>query len=240
VPGDFRGGDEYGELPIHTGAVFTGDFLFVSGIGQLWEGDERQFLIGADKFRRLPPQTAVFVGHEYTETLAPWAAWLEPDNDACQDKLDWVLRQRYGGYDPMPTIPSTVDFEMRTNPYLRCNEPVMLQRLGQPLIPFRKEADDEKLAREAGVLAKLLKLKRDSIAYSLLPTGLPRSYRDGVDAARVRIPVLHEAIRKLRFVWDTQKPLRDWMANVGITPRQRPGRNQVQRGTDPLLPYMDV
>ena len=57
VDGDFRGADEYGELPAHTGAVFTGDTLFVSGIGQLWEGNELQFLIGADKLRKLPPLT---------------------------------------------------------------------------------------------------------------------------------------------------------------------------------------
>lgn len=180
---------------------------------------EVAFLTGADKFRRLPPKTAVFVGHEYTETLAPWAAWLEPDNEAVNDKLDWVLRQRYGAYDPMPTIPSTVDFEMRTNPYLRCNEPKMLRRLGLPLEALRKETQPQKLEREAAALNKLLKLKRDTIAYSLLPTGLPRSYRDGIDMAKVRVPVFVQAVQKVKRIALIQGPLHRWRDQAGIKPR---------------------
>jgi len=229
LEGDFRGSDEYGELPAHAGAVFTGDHLFVSGIGQLWEGDELQFLIGADKLRQLPGLTAVFVGHEYTETLAPWAAWLEPDNEVVNDKLDWVLRQRYGTYDPMPTIPSTIELEIRTNPYLRCNEHKMMSRLGVP--PEKEPEDPEdtltRLKKEAVVLGKLLKLKRDTLSYSMLPMGLPRSYRDGAEIAKTRLPIFFTAVRRLQKIVLLSGPLEAWRDRVGITPRDFHEEEQV-------------
>ena len=59
-------------------------------------------------------------GHEYTEFFAPFAAWLEPTNAFALQKLDFVLRQRYGFAYPLATIPSTVDEERRCNPFFRC------------------------------------------------------------------------------------------------------------------------
>jgi len=179
--------DQYGLEPVHCGSVFTGDHLFVSGIGNLFEGDEYAFLTGADKLRKLPPMTAVFVGHEYTDNLAPWAAWVDPEDEAVADKLDWVLRQRFGWYEPKPTVPSTIGIECRTNPYLRCNDPKIMQRLGcspepsgcpSARLELEKLTPEKALRQEAAVLKKLLELKKNTMTTTMMPR-IPSAYEEG-------------------------------------------------------------
>ena len=67
----------------------------------------------------LPVETLVFPGHEYTEFFAPFAAWLEPTNTRVLQKLDFVIRQRFGFDYPLSTVPSTIGEELLCNPFLR-------------------------------------------------------------------------------------------------------------------------
>ena len=103
-----------------AGAVFTGDALFISGIGALFEGDEETWLRGMVSVATLPQETLLFPGHEYTEFFVPFAAYLEPTNMRVLQKLDYILRQRYGFHYPLTTVPSTVGEELACNPFLRC------------------------------------------------------------------------------------------------------------------------
>eukprot|EP00624_Nannochloropsis_granulata_P002168 evm.model.NODE_20873_length_9482_cov_33.328621.3 len=62
---------------------------------------------------KLPPQTLVYCGHEYTQANLAFALSVEPDNVALQAKAAWartILQQ--GGH----TVPSTVGSELETNP----------------------------------------------------------------------------------------------------------------------------
>ena len=111
---------------------------------------------------------------------------------------------------------------------LRCNEVNLLRRLGCMHEPLKKETDHERLEREATVFTKLLKLKRDTISYSLLPTGLPRSYSEGVRMAKDNVPVLNLAVIKLKRVVTLGPSFHNWQDNVGISPRPR----QVGRRVD--------
>lgn len=224
VAGDYRGADEFGELPAHRGAVFTGDCLFISGCGQLFEGDELEFVKGIDKLRKLPRAAAVYVGHEYTESLAPWACWLEPDSKNAADKLDWMLKQRYGSYQPMPTIPSTIQVECDTNPYLRCNQQSVITRLGCEMENVVLDGSpsltqDELLKREAAVLKKLINLKKNTLDLSMLPFGLPRSYNAFEEEARKRLPAFARALSKLKAQVLLRGPTETWMAHCNLEPR---------------------
>lgn len=124
VPGHTTGAVAY----VGGGAVFTGDTLFVAGCGRLFEGTpEMMFQSLCDKLARLPGDTKVYCGHEYTASNLRFAAWAEPDNAAIQAKLAWANALREKGE---PTVPSTMAEECATNPFIRAREPEMQARHG--------------------------------------------------------------------------------------------------------------
>ncbi len=97
--------------------VFTGDCLFVGGAGKFFEGTGSD-MYGSlyDKLGSLPPETLVYCGHEYTLSNYKFALSCEPDNlhlIAANEEAS-QLRQR-----GEPTIPSSLEKERLTNPFLR-------------------------------------------------------------------------------------------------------------------------
>lgn len=113
------------DVPGHTaghiafaghGALFCGDTLFSAGCGRLFEGTAAQMLASLDALARLPDETRVFCGHEYTEANLRFAASLEPGNSAIMDYVKKAGRWRAEG---LPTLPSTIGLEKRVNPFLR-------------------------------------------------------------------------------------------------------------------------
>jgi hydroxyacylglutathione hydrolase len=101
-------------------AVFTGDTLFAGGCGRLFEGDAAQMMSSLARLAALPPDTRVYCGHEYTEKNLRFAAELEPGNRRLAEKLERVRALRREG---RPTVPSTIDDERATNPFLRIDSP---------------------------------------------------------------------------------------------------------------------
>ena len=67
----------------------------------------------------LPPETKMWCGHEYTEKNLSFAATVEADNVAMQERARWAREQRSRG---LPTVPSTIAVELATNPFLRCDQ----------------------------------------------------------------------------------------------------------------------
>jgi hydroxyacylglutathione hydrolase len=127
VPGHTRGAVAYA----FDGAVFTGDTLFAAGCGRLFEGT------AADMYRSLnvelaalPDDTRVYCGHEYTANNLRFAATVEPGNDDVRAKAARVAELRARGE---PTVPSTMGEERRTNPFMRCQSPEILQSLAARL-----------------------------------------------------------------------------------------------------------
>ncbi|WP_417823256.1 hydroxyacylglutathione hydrolase [Thalassospira lucentensis] len=108
-------------------ALFSGDSLFALGCGRLFEGTPEQMWQSLQKFRNLPNSTQVYCGHEYTQSNAKFAKTIEPENAIlaarCQD-IDG-LRARN-----IPTIPSRIDVELATNPFLRADHPDVATALG--------------------------------------------------------------------------------------------------------------
>ncbi|KAK3230486.1 hypothetical protein Dsin_002367 [Dipteronia sinensis] len=109
-------------------AVFTGDTLFIAGCGKFAEGTaEQMYQSLCVTLSSLPKPTHVYCGHEYTVKNLQFALTVEPDNTKIQQKLSWAQQQRQAG---LPTIPSTIEEEMETNPFIRVDLPELQKLVG--------------------------------------------------------------------------------------------------------------
>ena len=117
-------------------ALFSGDMLFAGGCGRLFEGDAQMMYDAlCVKLAALPDDMRVFCGHEYTESNLHFAASVEPENGAVQEKLDRVQAIRanaaadwHDATEAEMTIPSTLAEEKATNPFMRSPDAVELGR----------------------------------------------------------------------------------------------------------------
>lgn len=107
-------------------AVFTGDTMFAMGCGRLFEGTPAQMWNSLSKLAKLPADTRVYCGHEYTQSNGKFALTLEPGNTDLANRMREVERLRSEG---KPTIPSTIGLELQTNPFLRPSSPELRKSL---------------------------------------------------------------------------------------------------------------
>lgn len=107
-------------------AAFVGDTLFAMGCGRMFEGSYEQMFHSLQRLAALPPQTQVYCTHEYTLANAKFALSVEPDNVALQQRADHVEHLRY--LDKI-TLPSSIEQELATNPFLRASSAEEFQRL---------------------------------------------------------------------------------------------------------------
>lgn len=107
-------------------ALFCGDTLFSLGCGRLFEGTPPQMWASLTKLRRLPAETRVYCGHEYTESNARFALSIDPDNGALRARAEAVkeLRRRN-----LPTVPAILGEECAANPFLRADDPALARAL---------------------------------------------------------------------------------------------------------------
>jgi len=119
VPGHTEGHIAY----LGQGSLFCGDTLFAAGCGRVFSGTHEQLHRSLQRIAALPPETRLYCAHEYTLDNLGFAAWVEPDN---QD----LARRRKGAEEMRaenrPTVPSRLDLELLTNPFLRSSEPVVI------------------------------------------------------------------------------------------------------------------
>lgn len=123
-------GHTVGHVAYHvsvSGHVFTGDSLMALGCGRLFEGTPAQMHASLTGLATLPPQTIVCSGHEYTAANARFAETIEPDNPALISRIHDIASARAAG---APTVPSTLEIELATNPFLRGHVPAVQARLG--------------------------------------------------------------------------------------------------------------
>ena len=130
IPGHTRG-----HIAFHfrgEKAVFCGDTLFSLGCGRMFEGTAPMMWASLDKLRRLPPETRIYCGHEYTAANARFAVSIDPDNEALRRREGAVAALRGRGE---PTIPSTMGEECAANPFLRADDPGLAAAIGLPDAP---------------------------------------------------------------------------------------------------------
>ncbi|MDD5460171.1 MAG: hydroxyacylglutathione hydrolase [Methylococcales bacterium] len=96
--------------------LFCGDTLFAMGCGRLFEGTAEQMWSSLQKLKALPASTRIYCTHEYTQANGRFALSVEPDNPQLQQRMEVInqLREKH-----LPTVPSTIEQELATNPFLR-------------------------------------------------------------------------------------------------------------------------
>ncbi|CAH0482831.1 unnamed protein product [Peronospora belbahrii] len=101
-------------------ALFTGDTLFVAGCGRFFSGTPAEMHYALNEVvAKLPEETKIYCGHEYTASNLRFAAHVEPHNEVVQKKLAWANEKLKSGE---ATVPSTVKEELATNPFMRVTE----------------------------------------------------------------------------------------------------------------------
>ncbi|XP_077589985.1 hydroxyacylglutathione hydrolase, mitochondrial isoform X2 [Stigmatopora nigra] len=132
-------------------AVFTGDTLFSAGCGKFFEGTaEQMYRALLEILGRLPGQTRVYCGHEYTVSNLMFARRVEPDNEAVRERLEWAKERRSRG---LPTVPSTLADEFTFNPFMRVGEKAVQDHVKQSspmeaMRKLRKEKDNFRVPKE--------------------------------------------------------------------------------------------
>ena len=119
------GGHTRGHIAYYVpGALFCGDTLFGAGCGRLFEGTPAQMSASLDRLAALPDDTLIYCAHEYTEANLRFAVAVEPGNAALRARVERVAALRAAGHS---SVPSTLGEEKTTNPFLRCNEPAVIE-----------------------------------------------------------------------------------------------------------------
>ncbi|CAK02633.1 hydroxyacylglutathione hydrolase [Bartonella tribocorum] len=119
--------------------LFAGDTLFSLGCGRLFEGTAVQMLNSLKKLCKLPDETLLYCGHEYTKNNALFALTLDPHNQKLQQRAEEVLSLRAKN---AMTLPVTLGQEKATNPFLRWNDPAIRKNLSM------KDSTDEEVFAE--------------------------------------------------------------------------------------------
>ena len=98
--------------------LFCGDTLFAGGCGRVFEGTFDQMFESLNKLKQLPNSTQIYCGHEYTKSNLLFAIEVEPKNNDLtmrNTQIDKLLLENDS------SLPSSLELEKKTNPFLRCD-----------------------------------------------------------------------------------------------------------------------
>ncbi|MBD3728393.1 MAG: hydroxyacylglutathione hydrolase [Sphingomonadales bacterium] len=124
------GGHTLGHVAYHlpeAGIAFVGDSVFALGCGRMFEGTPDQFWASLSRIKALPGDTLLYCAHEYTTSNAKFALHADPDNQALAEYAAEIADKR--SRDEW-TVPTRLDRELATNPFLRADIPEMQARWG--------------------------------------------------------------------------------------------------------------
>jgi hydroxyacylglutathione hydrolase len=108
-------------LTFYTGsALLSGDTLFNGTVGNCFTGDVKTFFESICTLLAYPDETLVYAGHDYVKESMAFAESIIPGDPA--------VRAYLSGYDPAHVF-STLADERKANPYLRFDDPVMIEVL---------------------------------------------------------------------------------------------------------------
>ncbi|CAM8467615.1 GloB Zn-dependent hydrolases, including glyoxylases [Candidatus Methylopumilus universalis] len=109
IPGHTRGHIAYYDKK----NLFCGDTLFACGCGKIFDGTHEQMYNSLKKISALPKETKIYCAHEYTKKNIAFALSLAPDD------INLKLRKE-SLTNVTNTIPSSLEEELKTNPFLKC------------------------------------------------------------------------------------------------------------------------
>ena len=122
--------------------LFTGDTLFSLGCGRIFEGTYKQMFNSLEKIKKLPPKTKIYCGHEYTLQNSKFCIKYDEKNKYLLKKIDEINIKLKNN---KPTVPSTLDDELKSNIFLRCDNKKIQSNLNinsdSTLLTFSKLRD---------------------------------------------------------------------------------------------------
>lgn len=125
---------------VFDGAVFCGDTMFGAGCGYLFDGPPPKMWKSLERLAALDGASRVCCAHEYTQDNLRFAWSVEPGNADLAERIrsTWALRA-----EGRSSVPSTIELERKTNPFLRQASPVLREsvRKAMPDRPFETPAD---------------------------------------------------------------------------------------------------
>tara|TARA_B100001094_G_scaffold161094_1_gene155814 strand:+ start:587 stop:1360 length:774 start_codon:yes stop_codon:yes gene_type:complete len=107
--------------------AFVGDTIFAMGCGRLFEGTPEQMLNSLDIIMSWPDETMLYCAHEYTQSNAEFAITVDGKNEDLLKRKSEVdaLREKL-----IPTVPTKLEIEKKTNPFLRSDDKEIRLELG--------------------------------------------------------------------------------------------------------------
>lgn len=99
--------------------LFCGDTLFAGGCGRVFEGTYKQMFDSLKKISSYPQETKVYCGHEYTLSNLKFALEVDTNNHELENEFNNVKSLIASNN---PSLPTTLQKELKINPFLRCNQ----------------------------------------------------------------------------------------------------------------------
>jgi len=96
--------------------AFTGDTLFSLGCGRIFEGTYKQMYNSLNKLKKLPKNTKIYCGHEYTLKNSLFCSKYEKNN---KDLIKKIIDINVKIKKNLTTMPSTIGEELACNIFLR-------------------------------------------------------------------------------------------------------------------------
>ena len=96
--------------------IFTGDTLFSLGCGRIFEGTYEQMFESLNKIKKLPKNTEIFCGHEYTLQNSNFCITNDPNNSKLKNRIVEIKQKIKNN---LPTIPTTLENEIECNIFLK-------------------------------------------------------------------------------------------------------------------------
>ena len=99
--------------------VFTGDTLFSLGCGRIFEGTYEQMFNSLNKIKKLPEDTKIYCGHEYTLQNSNFCIVNDSKNFKLKNKILKIKDKLNKG---IPTVPTTLIEEIECNIFLKAKD----------------------------------------------------------------------------------------------------------------------
>ena len=117
VPGHTRG-----HIAFHffkEKIIFTGDTLFSLGCGRIFEGTYEQMFNSLNIIKKLPKDTEIYCGHEYTLQNSKFCIANDSKNFKLIEKIKSIKKRLENN---LPTLPTNLNDELDCNIFLKTND----------------------------------------------------------------------------------------------------------------------
>ena len=99
--------------------IFTGDTLFSLGCGRIFEGTFEQMFNSLNKIKKLPKDTEIYCGHEYTLQNSNFCLANDSKNLKLKEQIKIIKEKIKEG---IPTIPTVLNDEIECNIFLKAKD----------------------------------------------------------------------------------------------------------------------